>query len=95
MLLARIGHDRYQLAAIAQRAQLVQRQKRGPGKIGFHPQHPVKFDRMPHRLVNLQPELRAIENDGEHAFRTPIGLEQRHSFLAYAARVLHQFQFAD
>ena len=45
VLLARIGDDVHQVAAIAKRAQLVEREKRCPREIGFHAQHAVEFDR--------------------------------------------------
>ena len=95
VLLARICDHVHQVAAIAQRAQLVERQKRSAGEIRFHPQHAVEFDRMPDRFVNLQPQLRAIENDVELAFRTLIGMMQRHRLFGDPPGVFEQLQFID
>ncbi len=95
VLLPRVGHDIHQVAAIAQRPQLVESQKRGAGEIGFHTQHAVEFDRMPHRLMNLQPQLRAVEDDVVLALRSLIRLEQRDGFFAYPTRIFQQLQLAD
>src|SRR5215831_10688158 len=72
MLLPRIRYDVHKVAAVAQLSKLVKRKKRRASEIGFHPQHAVEFDRVPHRLVNLQPQLRTVENNGERPFRTLI-----------------------
>src|SRR5205085_10559236 len=53
MLLPRIGNHVHKVAAIAQRAQLFEREKRSACEIRFHPQHAIEFNRMSHRLVNL------------------------------------------
>src|SRR5579864_7753520 len=41
-------------------------------------------------LVNLQPDLRATQDDVLHAARTLLGLEQRDTLLGDARRVPHQ-----
>ena len=63
VLLARVGNYVHQIAAIAQIAQLVQSKKRCAGEIRFHAQHAIEFNGMSDRLVNLQSELRAFENN--------------------------------
>ena len=75
------------LAAVAQRAQFVERQKRRARKIRLHAQHAIEFDGMSDRFMNLQPELRAVENDVEAPFRTLLGLMQRNGLFRDAARV--------
>src|SRR5438045_6168564 len=47
---------------------------------------------MPHGFVDLQPKLRAFQDDIERAFGALIGLVQRDSFFADSARVLNQLQ---
>ena len=95
MLLAGIRDHIYKFSAVTQRPELIDGQKRCSGKICFHSQHTIQFNRMSHRLVNLQPELRAVENDVEFPFRTLIGMMQCDCLFGNAPRVLHQFQFLD
>ena len=45
--------------------------------------------------MDLQPELRAVENDVELPFRTLIGVVQRHGLFPNAPRILHQLQLID
>ena len=54
VLLARIGDDVDEVAAVTQRAQLIQREERRAGKIGFHAQHAIELDRMADGFVDLQ-----------------------------------------
>src|SRR6202007_3178591 len=80
MFLAGIRHYVHQVAAIAEPAQLVEREERCAGEAWFHAKHAAQLDGMADRLVNLQPQLRALENDGEHALRTLPGFVQRNGF---------------
>src|SRR5215475_10340563 len=48
---------------------------------------------MPHRLVDLQPQLGTVENNVELALWTLISTMQRHRFLGDPAGVLNQLQF--
>ena len=50
---------------------------------------------MADRFVNLQAELRAVENDVERAFGALVGLVQGDGFLANAAGIFHELQFLD
>ena len=50
---------------------------------------------MPDRLVDLQAQLRTVEDDVEHALGTFIGCQQRDRFFAHPAGVFHQLQFFD
>ena len=55
--------------------------KRRAGEIGFHAQHAVEFDGMADRFVDLQAELRAIEDDVELALGTLVRGVQRDCFF--------------
>ena len=57
VLLARVRDDVHHLAAIAQSAQLVEREERRAREVRLHTQHPVEFDGMPDGFVNLQSQL--------------------------------------
>jgi len=57
VLLARVRDHVYHLTSVAQRAQLVECQKRRTGEVRFHPQHAIEFNGMPNRFVNLQSKL--------------------------------------
>src|SRR5271170_3434307 len=50
---------------------------------------------MPDRFMNLQPQLRAVENDVERAFRTLLRAMQRNRLFGDTARVLDQLQLID
>src|SRR5262250_1544418 len=92
MLLSRISNDIHQIAAVAKIAQLVEREEGSSSKIRFHPENTIQLDGMADRFVNLKPKLRAIENNGEHSFRTLIRFEQRDGFFPHAAGILNQLQ---
>src|SRR5207247_9762961 len=53
VVLASIGNNIHQIAAVAKIAQLVEREKGSSGKIRFHPENTIKLDGMPDRFVNL------------------------------------------
>src|SRR5581483_12135637 len=50
---------------------------------------------MSNRLVNLQRQLRALEDDVERALRTLLRLVQRYTFLGDAACILQQLELVD
>ena len=50
---------------------------------------------MPHRLVNLQSQLRTFQHDVERALRALVGAMQRNRFFADAASILDQLQLID
>ena len=95
MLLARIGDNIHQIAAITQFAQLLEREERRAGEISFHAQHAIEFNRMSNRLVDLKSELRIVQNDRECAFRTLISFVQGNGLFADATRILYQLEFVD
>ena len=82
--------DVYHLTAVAEGAQLVEREERRTGKVRFHAQHAIKLYRMPDRFVDLQAKLRTVENDIECAFRALIRMMQSNRFFRNAAGVLHK-----
>src|SRR5580658_6057674 len=92
VLLARVRDHIHHLAAIAQSAQLVECKEGSAREIRLHAQHAIEFDGMPDRFMNLQPQLRAVENDVERAFGALFSSMQRNSFFRDAARVLDQLQ---
>src|SRR4029077_13297838 len=57
VLLARVGDHVDEVTAIAERAELVERQEGSAREVGFHPQYAVEFDGMSDGLVDLQAEL--------------------------------------
>ena len=95
VLLAGIGDHRDQFASVAELAQLVQRKKRCAGKVCFHPQNPIKFDGVSDGFMNLEPKLRTVEDNREHAFRTLLRLVQCYCFFADAPGVLQQLEFVN
>ena len=90
MLEARIGDDVDDIGAVAKLSKFFQREEAHAGEIGFHAQHAVELDGMADGLVDLQPQLRATQDDRAFPLRTLRGLVQRHGLLANAPRVLHQ-----
>ena len=95
VFLPRVGHDVDQFAAVAQIAQLLESKKRSARKICFHAEHAIQFNRMPDGFVNLQAQLRSIQNDCGRAFRALVRMMQRDGLFRHAPRILHQFHFFD
>ena len=93
VLQARVAHHVDDVRAVAQVAQLVEREEAHAGVVGLAAQHAVELDGMADRFVNLQAELRAVQNQVELAFGTLIGGVQRHGLFGDARRVFEQAQF--
>src|SRR5271157_5532054 len=70
---ARVAHHIDDLGAVAQPAKLVEREKAHAGVVGFAAQHAVELDGVADGFVDLQTELRAVQNQVELAFGTLIG----------------------
>ena len=66
-----------------------------PAKFASMPEHAVELDGMADGFVNLQAELRAIENDRALAFGALRGRMQRDGFFADARRVADQIERFD
>ncbi len=90
-----VGDNVHDVAAIFQLAQFLGGEERHAGEVGFHAEHAIEFDRMSNRFVDLQSELRRIENDVVIALRTLIGFVQGDGFFRDASSVLQQLQFFD
>ena len=89
MLLPGVSHNIDQFAAISQIAQLVERKKRCTRKIRFHAQHSIELNRMPYGLVNLQSQLRSVEDNCGRSFRALLRVMQRDRFFRHATGTLH------
>ena len=64
VLEARVGDHVDDVGAVFQFAQLFDGEKAHAREIRFHAEDAVEFDGMADGFVNLQAELRAVENDG-------------------------------
>ncbi len=91
----RIGYHVDDFRAVPQVVQFVQREEAHAGVIRFGAQHAIQFDGMADRFVDLQPELRAVENEIEHAFWTLIGGVERHGLFGDTRRVFEQPHLID
>ena len=70
------------LAPVPERPESVGRQERGPGEGRLRAQGAVQLDRVTARLVDLEGELIAREDDaGAHVARARLGGEEGHRFL--------------
>ena len=72
---------------------MVEREKAHAGVVGFAAQHAIELDGVADGFVDLQTELRAIQNQVRLAFGTLIGGVQRHRLFSHPRRVLEQAQF--
>src|SRR5205823_1862441 len=80
---------------VAQLAQLIESEKAHARVIGLAAQYAVELDRMAYRFVNLQAQLRAVEDEIEASLRALIGRMQRHGLLGDARSVSEQVQLLD
>ena len=78
-----------------QLAQFFEREKTHAREIRFHAQHAIELDGMADGFVNLQAELRAIENNRALPFRALRGAMQRDAFFGDARRVADQVERFD
>ena len=92
MLLARVAHHVDDLRSVAQVIQLIQREEAHARVVGLAAQHAIEFDRVADGFVNLQAQLRAVQNQVEFAFGTLVGGVQRHRLFGDPRRVLQQAQ---
>ncbi len=65
VLRPRIAHHVDNIGAVAQAAELIEREEAHAGVVGFAAQNAVELDGMADRFVDLQPELRAVEDQVE------------------------------
>jgi hypothetical protein len=92
VLQPRVAHHVDDFRAVAQPAELVEREKTHAGVVGFAAQHAIELDGVADGFVDLQTELRAVQNQVEFAFGTLIGGVQRHGLFSHARSVFEQAQ---
>ena len=85
----RVRHEIHDLGSELERPEAVEREEAGPGVVRLHPQDAVELGGMPDRLVDLERELRAFEDDIGLAVRTGVRAQESDRFLADPGRVLH------
>jgi hypothetical protein len=73
---ARIAHHVDDLRAVAQSIELIEREEAHAGVIRLRAQDAIQLDGVADGFVNLQPQLRAIENQIELALGTLVGRVQ-------------------
>src|SRR5581483_12500961 len=73
-------------------SQLIESQKAHAGVIGFRTQHTVELDGMADRFVDLQSQLRAVENQIELTLGTLLGGVQGDSFFGDSRSMSQQVQ---
>src|ERR1700691_207779 len=95
MLRARVADDVHDFGAVAQAAQLIEREEAHARVVRLGAQDAVELDGMAHRLVDLQSQLRAIEDEIEFAFRTLIRAVHCHGFFGDARGVTGQIPFVN
>ena len=72
-----VGGDIDMGRSVAERPELVDRQERVARVRQLHPEDAVQLDRVPARLVDLEGELAAVEEDGPPALGAGRGHEER------------------
>ena len=92
MLEASVSDDVDDIGRVAQFAQFFKREKTHAGEVRLHAQHAVELDGMADGLVDLQPELRALENNGAFPFRALGGSVQRQGLLGNALAMAGQIE---
>ena len=95
VLEARVGHDVHDVRTVAQLAQFFEREETHAREIRFHAEDAVEFDGMADGFVNLQAELRAVENERLRALGRLRRRMQRDGFFGDARRVAHQVERFD
>ena len=95
VLKASVGDNIHNLGAVLQLPQFFGGEETHARKIRFHAQHAVELNRMADRFVNLQAQLRAIENDRALPLGALGGRMQRNRFFGDALRMGHQVERFD
>src|SRR6185295_10421641 len=84
----RVDADVHLLGAVAERAELVRREERGPRERGLTPHRAIELDRVPAALMALQRQLVAGEDHvGPDVLRARLGFERRERFVGDPRRV--------
>src|ERR1017187_4949420 len=92
---ARVANHVHDFGAVAQAVQLIEREKTHARVVGLAAQDAVELDGMADRLVDLQGQLRAIEDEVELALRALIGSVQRDGFFGNAGGVADEVPLVD
>src|SRR5579883_3031599 len=92
---ARVADDVHDLRPVAQLPELIEREEAHPRIVRFAAEHAIELDGVPDRFVNLQPELRAVEDQVELALRTLIRGVQRDGLVSDARSIFEQMQLVD
>ncbi len=95
VLEARVGDDVDDIRAVSQLAQLFGREETHAREIRFHAQDAVELDGMADGFVDLQAELRAIEDDRALPFGALRGGMQRDGLFGDALRVADKVERFD
>ena len=95
VLEARVGNHVDDVRAVFQLAQFFDGEKTHAREICFHAENAIELDGMADGFVNLQAELRAIENDGALPFGALRGGMQRDAFFGDARRVADEIERFD
>src|ERR1022692_1971644 len=95
VLRPRVANHVHDFGAVAQAAQLIEREEAHARVVGLAAQDAVELDGMADRLVDLQAQLRAVEDEVELALGALIGAVQRHGFFGDARGVPDQVPLVD
>src|SRR5271157_1320559 len=94
MIKARVADHVDNIRAVAQVVELVECEKARAGVVGFAAEDAVELDGMADGFVNLQAELRAIEDQVKLTFRALRGGVQRHGFFGDARGMAQQVELS-
>src|ERR1035441_4512690 len=95
VLRPRVANHVHNFGAVAQAAQLIEREEAHARVVGLAAQDAVELDGMADRLVDLQSQLRAVEDEVELALGALIGAVQRDGFCGDARGVPDQVPLVD
>src|ERR1039458_25706 len=95
VLRPRVANHVHDFGAVAQAAQLIEREEAHARVVGLAAQDAVELDGMADRLVDLQAQLRAVEDEVELALGALFGAVQRHGFFGDARGVPDQVPLVD
>src|ERR1017187_2728696 len=95
VLRPRVANHVHDFGAVAQAAQLIEREEAHARVVGLAAQDAVELDGMADRLVDLQAQLRAVEDEVELALGALFGAVQSHGFFGDARGVPDQVPLVD
>ena len=95
MLRARVANHIYDFGAVAQAAQLIDGEEAHARIVGLAAQNAIELDGMANRLVDLQSQLGAIEDQVEIALGALIGGVQGDGFFGDARGIPDEVPLID